>query len=115
MRKLSFFGFAAVFGLVAGVFWVAGAGDATRVFAKEGQKASAPAAGLRFEVSFPAAVHAGPITGRVFVMVSRDISRCGGGPAAASGPCEPRLQVSRTGVPFFGRDVEGLKPGGGVR
>ncbi len=112
MRKLSFFGFAAVFGLVAGVFWMGAAGRQARVFAKEGQKASAPAAGLRFEVSFPAAVHAGPITGRVFVMVSRDISRCGAGPAAASGPCEPRLQVSRTGVPFWGRDVEGLKPGG---
>ena len=110
MRKLSFFGFAVVFGLAAGVFWMGAAGHQVRVFAKEGQKASA--AGLRFEVSFPAAVHAGPITGRVFVMVSRDISRCGAGPAAASGPCEPRLQVSRTGVPFWGRDVEGLKPGG---
>ena len=109
MRKLSFFGFAAVF-VAAGVFWAASAGVATRVYAKEGQKAAAPAAGLRFEVSFPAAVHAGPITGRVFVMVSRDISHCGpaGAPAAAaSAPCEPRLQVSRTGVPFFGRDVRG--------
>ncbi len=113
MRKLSLCGIVAVvLGLAAGVFWMGAAGRQARVYAKDGQKASAPAAGLRFEVSFPAAVHAGPITGRVFVMVSRDISRCGGRRRAASAPCEPRLQVSRTGVPFFGRDVEGLKPGG---
>lgn len=59
----------------------------------------APAAGLRFEVTFPAAAHADAITGRVFVIVSRDNER------------EPRLQVSRIGVPFFGRDVDQLKPG----
>ncbi len=56
-------------------------------------------AGFHFEVSFPAAAHAEPITGRVFVMISRDSDR------------EPRLQTGRTGVPLFGRDVEQLKPG----
>src|SRR5277367_21221 len=30
--------------------------------------------GLKFEISFPAAAHAGPITGRVFVILSRDIT-----------------------------------------
>ncbi len=29
--------------------------------------------GLKFEISFPAAAHADPITGRVFVILSRDI------------------------------------------
>ncbi|HEY3841043.1 MAG TPA: hypothetical protein VGL72_30945 [Bryobacteraceae bacterium] len=29
------------------------------------------AADTRFEISFPSAAHAGPITGRVFVMLSR--------------------------------------------
>ncbi len=54
---------------------------------------------LRVEISFPAAAHAGPITGRVYVMISRTADR------------EPRQQIGRTGVPFFGRDVEQLKPG----
>ncbi len=55
--------------------------------------------GLRFEISFPASAHAGPITGRVFVMISRTADR------------EPRLQIGRTGVPFFGRDAQQLAPG----
>ena len=54
---------------------------------------------LTFQVMFPASAHAGPITGRVFIMISRVNER------------EPRLQIGRTGVPFFGRDVEQLKPG----
>ena len=45
--------------------------------------------------------HDGPITGRVFVMMTR-IDRQG---------AEPRLQIGRTGVPFFGRDVERLAAG----
>lgn len=51
---------------------------------------------LRFEVSFPASAHAEAITGRVFVMLSRTNQQ------------EPRFQIGRTGVPFFGRDVEEL-------
>lgn len=54
---------------------------------------------LRFEISFPASAHAQPITGRVYLMLSRTNDR------------EPRLQIGRTGVPFFGRDVEKLAPG----
>ncbi|MGE5246057.1 MAG: alpha/beta hydrolase-fold protein [Betaproteobacteria bacterium] len=54
---------------------------------------------LRFEISFPAAAHRGPITGRVFVMISRNNVR------------EPRLEIGRLGAPFFGRDVVRLKPG----
>jgi len=53
----------------------------------------------RFRVSYPATVHEGPITGRVFVMISRTAER------------EPRLQIGRNGTPFFGRDVEVLEPG----
>jgi hypothetical protein len=62
----------------------------------------APAAtgrGVTVEVSFPASIHAQPVTGRVYVMVSRTNDR------------EPRLQIGRTGTPFFGRDVEKLAPG----
>jgi hypothetical protein len=57
------------------------------------------AADTRFEISFPTAVHSAPLTGRVFIMISRDAQR------------EPRLEVGRVGVPFFGRDVEKLAPG----
>jgi Putative esterase len=60
----------------------------------------APASTLRFDVSFIPQAHDGPVTGRVFVMITRDVSKV----------AEPRLQVGRTGVPFFGRDVERLAP-----
>jgi len=61
--------------------------------------ASSMAAETRFEISYPSSVHGGPITGRAFVMISRANDR------------EPRLQVGRVGVPFFGRDFEKLAPG----
>jgi hypothetical protein len=55
--------------------------------------------GLRFEIRVPAEVNSDTITGRVYVMI-----------APRSNP-EPFLQIGRTGIPFFGRDVEGLGPG----
>jgi hypothetical protein len=57
------------------------------------------AIGPRFEITVPAAVHQGPITGRVYIMVAQTDRE------------EPRLQIGRTGAPFFGRDIEGLAPG----
>ena len=54
---------------------------------------------LRFEISVPPSVRAEPVTGRVYVMVSRTAER------------EPRLQIGRTGTPFFGRNIEGLAAG----
>jgi hypothetical protein len=64
----------------------------------------------RFEISFPVAAHSGPITGRVFVMISRtdSMNRFGSQQKIAA---EPRMQISRTGVPVFGRDIERLAPG----
>ena len=60
-----------------------------------------PLPGLRFNVSFPASVHAEPITGRVFVVISK-----------RERP-EPRLQVGFWGdtAPLFGADVDQLEPG----
>jgi hypothetical protein len=62
------------------------------------------AADQRFEISFAASAHAEPITGRVFVVVTRK-----------SNP-EPRLQVAgwQRCPPLFGVDVEQLKPGSAV-
>lgn len=59
------------------------------------------AEGGRFEISYPAGVDGGPITGRVFVMISK------------SDRVEPRLQAGSYGgsIPFYGLDVNGLKPG----
>ncbi|SPE40085.1 conserved exported hypothetical protein [Candidatus Sulfopaludibacter sp. SbA3] len=57
------------------------------------------AADARFEISIPGSAHAGPVTGRVFVMISRNADR------------EPRLEIGRLGVPFYGRDIEKLAPG----
>ena len=53
----------------------------------------------RFEIVVPEALRADPLTGRVYVMIARTDSR------------EPRLQIGRTGEPFFGRDVEDLGAG----
>ncbi len=57
---------------------------------------------LKFEISFSEEAHSEPITGRVYVMISRDSER------------EPRLQVGPTGVPFWGKDVVSLEPGESV-
>ncbi|MGE0100840.1 MAG: alpha/beta hydrolase-fold protein [Blastocatellales bacterium] len=59
------------------------------------------AAGGRFEISYPAGLDGGPITGRVFVMISK------------SDRVEPRLQAGSYGgsIPFYGLDVNGMKPG----
>ncbi|RKY89505.1 hypothetical protein DRQ09_01240 [candidate division KSB1 bacterium] len=54
---------------------------------------------FKFEISFPSTIHSKPITGRVYVIVSRNSNR------------EPRFQVSPTGVPIFGKNVENLMPG----
>ncbi len=51
------------------------------------------------QIVVPAEVRAEPVTGRVYVMIARTDVR------------EPRLQIGRTGEPFFGRDVERLRPG----
>jgi len=57
-------------------------------------------AGLRFEISIPDSLfYDKELTGRMFVIISRDERR------------EPRYRVGRTGTPFWGVDVEGIKPG----
>lgn len=50
-----------------------------------------------FEVSFPAAVHEQPITGRLFVIITRNNQQ------------EPRLQIGD--APVYAADVERLAPG----
>jgi Putative esterase len=59
------------------------------------------ASGPRFELAFPAGTHTGPITGRVFLYVSRNATP------------EPRLQSGAWwgSAPFFGADVAALQPG----
>jgi len=60
--------------------------------------------GIRFEISFPETAQSGELTGRVYVMITSDDGR------------EPRLQAGgwSNSVPFFGKDVQRLKPGDSV-
>lgn len=62
---------------------------------------AAPAPGPRFEVRFPSAAHAYAITGRAFVIITRDNRE------------EPRFQVGARymGCPFFGVDIDELPSG----
>ncbi len=55
----------------------------------------------KFEVSFPASLHAQPITGRMFVFISRNDRR------------EPRFEAGSytASVPYFGVNVHALQPG----
>jgi len=67
-------------------------------------RAEEATAKLRFEVSFPASVRAEAADGRVYVILTRKPEP------------EPRLQFGKSGgqyrsTPFFGENVEGLKPG----
>ena len=55
--------------------------------------------GISVQVAFPSSVSKGPLTGRMFVAIARTDS------------IEPRYQVRRYGVQFFGVDFEQLKPG----
>ncbi len=58
------------------------------------------AAGLKFAVSFTQDAHSEALTGRIYLMLSHNNKQ------------EPRFQVRRaSGVPFWGQNVEGLKPG----
>jgi hypothetical protein len=68
--------------------------------ASRGAAAPPPA----FEVRFPASVRTEPLTGRVFVAITREEG------------VEPRLQVGElNGEPFFGTDVSALRPGAPAR
>jgi hypothetical protein len=57
---------------------------------------------VRFEIRVPPPVRGEPLTGRVYVILTHDVTR------------EPRLQVARVGAPLFGHDVERLAPGAGA-
>lgn len=64
-------------------------------------KRGAPAAAAtRFEVSFPAAAHAGAITGRLVIAIAKTAQP------------EPRLAISPRGAAIFGVDLDQLAPGG---
>ena len=97
------------FGLLGGFFTLRPEGSRNAVFPSLAVllllfSTGAPLSGqgspaTRFQVSFSSSAHEAPVTGRVFVMISRTNDR------------EPRLQIGREGSPFFGTDVVGLRPG----
>jgi hypothetical protein len=63
---------------------------------KTNSEATSP---LRFEISYPESLDEGPLTGRMFLAFGENDER------------DPRLQVGRYGVQFFGIDFENLMPG----
>ncbi|MBI4500953.1 MAG: hypothetical protein HY700_07310 [Gemmatimonadetes bacterium] len=68
-------------------------------------QAARRAPGIRFEITFPASLHAGPLTGRMFVAVSRKAGE------------EPRMAGYNSArhrdgeVPLFAADVAAVPPG----
>jgi len=95
MMRLSF-----VVALIA-VLTAGGVGEAQRGATRDAADARAASRpSIRFEITVPPSVRSEPITGRVYVMITRNADR------------EPRLQLNQAdGIPFFGRDVERLAPG----
>ena len=71
-----------------------------------GNAAAAPATQLEFAISYPASQSAGPLDGRIILLISRDLTR------------EPRTHVEPNeplASPYlFGLNVEGLAPGSDV-
>ena len=57
------------------------------------------AAGPQFDISFTAGAHSEPVTGMVYVAISRDEKR------------QPIQETGPTGVPLFSKYVEQLAPG----
>ena len=60
--------------------------------------------GPRFEISFTPAAHAAPITGRVYVAISR----------TNDGPRTPIMQTGETGTPLFGVNIDNVAAGKAV-
>ncbi|HET9798911.1 MAG TPA: hypothetical protein VFP90_13000, partial [Gemmatimonadaceae bacterium] len=65
------------------------------------RRAPAQSAGPRVEIVVPRAAHDAPITGRVYVAISR----------TSSAESTPIAQAEETGAPLFGADVDALAPG----
>lgn len=63
--------------------------------------ASAPLEAQRFAISFAKSAHAGPITGRVYVAISRIADTSG----------TPIRRAGENGDPLFGRNISDLGPG----
>lgn len=54
---------------------------------------------VKFEIRVPSSVRSEPLTGSVYVIITKDDKS------------DPRAQVGRVGTPLFGHDVERLAPG----
>ena len=87
-RRLRFVDLASLF--CAAAISIAGVG---RLHAQEKDESR-----FTFAVAFPPSAHAQPITGRAYAIISRTNRR------------EPRFQTGYTGVPIWGKNIDGLKP-----
>lgn len=74
--------------------------NAQNLSPSELSRTATPNSDATFEITYSKSLHPGPITGRVFVAISRKETP------------EPQMQVGGlTGAPFFGADVTALQPG----
>lgn len=76
--------------------------SALLLFGVSSESNSHTTADFNFEISFSAGAHPAPITGRVYVILSKDGGR------------EPRLQRSPQNALIWGEDIYALKPGVGI-
>ncbi len=100
---------AAMVPVICGLFFLTIAGC-------QGNAPAPPAVGMgertvqdsdfRFEISIPESVSGETVTGRMFIVISRNNDV-----VPRYDEAQVRFQAGRTGVPFFGVDVENLSPG----
>jgi len=64
-----------------------------------GQSPTTSETGLKFSVSFDKSLNPGPVTGRVYIMISKNNDR------------PPKDQVGVNGIPLWGMNTYGLEPG----
>src|SRR5262249_34878504 len=62
------------------------------------------AAQARFEITFPASAHAGPITGRAYIALSK----------TSDAQRTPIEQTGETGAPLFGVNITDIAPGSAI-
>jgi hypothetical protein len=98
--------------LVVAVMWPLAVGSSrltqTAPVRPPGLASAQAARGLRFEISFSSGVRTEPVTGRIYVAVSRELAAPGHFNGASAVP--PIQQVGPVGVPLFSHAVEALAP-----
>ncbi len=106
-RRRSFTRLSLIIGILFTVWPIAGCDSGTSTPAAVGTRQRAVQdSDFRFEISIPESVLNETVTGRMFIVISRNNDVM-----PRYNERAVRFQAGRTGVPFFGVDVENLSPG----